>query len=102
MPSGTAMPPGGKQCRRERQACGSTFSGGVGQRAFLCPLISNFDKRYGGEGGWRAASPSCPPAPRVYGDPSNGCSFRPLAKADILHRENTSPRGFFSFIVGIS
>lgn len=64
MPSGTVMPPGGKQCRRERQACGSTFSGGMGQRAFLCPLISNFDKRYWGERGWRAAP--CPaPLPPV-------------------------------------
>lgn len=42
-----------------------------------------------------------PPLPRVYGEPSSGCSFGPDGSRH-LQRENTSPLGFSSFIVGIS
>lgn len=42
--------------------------------------------------------------PRCTGCPvcEESGSFSPSISTDTLHRENTSPLGFFSFIIGIS
>lgn len=104
----------GNQCGRGTQVF-SLSQEAMRGTAPAFPPVSSFDEVSRGLGAGRQ-TPTHPPlrwqklqskaflSPLcvcVCEEPSNGCSVI-LTKTDILHRENTSPLGFFSFIIGIS
>lgn len=82
----------------ETQVCSD--SGAAGGQPASFPTKPSFDGVLRAWG-WRqmpSQGPRCPGRPLCV----KNTAFSPSISTDSLHRENTSPLGFFSFIIGIS